>query len=112
MVPVQRVRTEKRTRKVPVHRQRSATVTRRFPPAGAKFAFASGEEITIEQIEELAAEPITIVRLSHGETLTDQYRQILKPDTIIMTLAAPEKEESSDEEESDDEEESGEEVEE
>jgi len=91
-VPVTKMRTETRTRQVPVTRQGSELKTIQFPPANAKFTFVSGESISNEEMKELAAETITVLRLMPNTPLTELQRQILKPDLIVMTVTPEEKE--------------------
>jgi len=89
MVPVTRTRTEKRTRMVPVIRTRCESRSVNFPYPNAKYAYVSGEEISVEEMKELAAESITVVRLAHDETLSELQQQILKPELIVMTMPPP-----------------------
>jgi len=86
VVPVQRTRAETRIRKVPIVRQRSAAKSTQFPPANAKFAYVSGEEISSKEMKVIAGGNITILQLESGKTLSDLQRQILKPDLIVMTM--------------------------
>ena len=95
-VPVTKTRTETRTRAVPQTKTRTITKTRKFPPVGATFAYVSGEEITIEQLKEIAAEEIPILSLDAGQSLSEISRAVLKPTTVVMTLA--EKPKQADEE--------------